>query len=114
MSRLELGPDHGSADISYEAMARSVRNRFADERPLATDIRCQGRETAWLRLFDASDDPVGRSRSWLRVSRDGSVIRTVFPDTFEPLLFAPGRVLGVKSMPDGTNRIARWTEALGD
>lgn len=109
MARLELGPEYANAGINFEAVAQRIRGRFAENRPPATDLRCQGPDTVWLRLFEPSIDPVGRGRSWLRIPREGSISRVDFPDTFDPVLFTPSHAFGFHTAPDGTRQLARWT-----
>jgi hypothetical protein len=108
MARLELGPDFEKAGINFAAEAASRRQAFAQEAPLATDLRCESGEVAWLRLFSTDHDPLGRSRSWLRVPRSGPVLRVTFPESFTPFLFTPREVFGMLQTPGGLQQAARW------
>lgn len=114
MSRLELGPDHEKAGINFASAARSMRGEFAEWRPFATDLRCEEGEAAWIRLFDTSVDPLGRSQSWLRVSPDTSPRQVSFPRGFTPALFTSDRVYGLLEAPNGDQRLAWWCEASVD
>ena len=106
MSRLELGPDHEEAGINFASAARSMRGEFAEWRSFATDLRCEEGEAAWIRLFDTSVDPLGRSQSWLRVSPDTSPRQVSFPRGFTPALFTSDRVYGLLEAPNGDQRLA--------
>jgi hypothetical protein len=110
MSRLELGPDHEEAGINFAGVARSMRRQFAEDRPFATDLRCQEGEAAWIRLFDTSLDPVGRSQEWLRVSPENPPLGVTFPTGFTPVLFTSNRVYGLLETPTGDQRLAWWSE----
>ena len=114
MSRLELGPDHEEAGINFASAARSMRGEFAEDRPFATDLRCEEGEAAWIRLFDTSVDPLGRSQRWLRVSPDTSPRQVSFPRGFTPALFTSDRVYGLLESPNGDQRLAWWCEASVD
>jgi hypothetical protein len=108
MARLELGPDFDKAPIEYGALARSSRDRFAEFRPGATDLRCESEAAAWLRLFDTSSDPLGRSHTWLRVSPEGERRRFSFPEEFTPTVFTPQGAYGMMEAPEGYQRLAWW------
>lgn len=113
MARLELGPDHDDAGVDYRAMAEARRHLFAENTPVATDLRCQVPGVAWIRLFDTEHDPLGRSRSWLRTSAGEAPLIVSFPRAFTPLLFTDKGVLGLLEAPGGAQRLGRWTEAPG-
>ncbi|TFH64049.1 MAG: hypothetical protein E4G90_08885 [Gemmatimonadales bacterium] len=108
MGRLELGPDHDEAGINYARMARASRDRFAERVPGATDLRCEAKGVAWLRLFDTSVDPLGRGQTWLRVSERGDSRRYRFPDGFTPMVFAGQGAYGVLEVPEGYQVLAWW------
>jgi hypothetical protein len=114
MSRLELGPDHEAAGINFASAARAMRGEFAEERPFATDLRCEEGDAAWIRLFDTSEDPLGRSQSWMRVSPDTFPRQVSFPRGFTPALFTSDRVYGLLESPNGDQRLAWWCEASVD
>lgn len=114
MSRLELGPGHEKAGINFASAARSLRGEFAEDRPFATDLRCQGEEAAWIRRFDTSLDPLGRSQEWLRVSPDAAPLEVSFPTGFSPVLFTSDRAFGFLEAPSGDQRLAWWSEAPVD
>jgi len=107
MARLELGPDYEGAGIDFTAMAAARRDQFPQRRPLATGLRCESGDVAWVRLFDTDTDPLGRSRTWLRVPASGPQDAIMFPAAFAPFVFTPEGVLGVLEAPDG-QRLARW------
>jgi hypothetical protein len=108
MGRLEIGPAHESAGIDYSRLARRYRNRFALEHPGPTEVRCQSKDVAWVRLFDPSADPIGKSRLWLRVSWHEDPLRFEFPRGFTPFLFLADGGYGVLEMVEGFQRLARW------
>jgi hypothetical protein len=107
MARLELGPDYEGAGIDFTAMAGARRDQFPQRRPLATGLRCASADVAWVRLFDTDPDPLGRSRTWLRVPASGPQDAVTFPPAFSPFVFTPQGALGVLEAPDG-QRLARW------
>ena len=108
MGRLELGPDHDAAGIDYARMARAARDRFADRHPGPTDIRCEAKGVAWLRLFETSVDPLGRGQTWLRVSEKEDSRRYRFPDGFIPMVFAGEGAYGVLEVAEGYQLLAWW------
>ena len=108
MARLELGPEFNDAGIDFAAEAAARREVFAEEAPLATDLRCESGDVAWLRLFSTDSDPLGRSRSWVRVPRSGPALKVTFPEPFTPFLFTPQGVLGMLESPGGLQLAARW------
>jgi hypothetical protein len=108
MARLELGPDFERAGIDFTALARAHQDRFVELRPLATDLRCEGRDVAWIRLFDTSADPLGRGQAWLRVSADGAYERFHFPPEFTPATFDGQGIYGVLEVPEGYQALAWW------
>ncbi|HSM61632.1 MAG TPA: hypothetical protein VK849_12575 [Longimicrobiales bacterium] len=109
MARLETGDDPESTGIDIAAMARTLRDRFAREAPVATGLRCGPGREGWLRLFDTSSDPLGRARDWL-VVRSTGVRRVRMPETFSPLIILADRVVGVLERPEG-QRLAWWPRA---
>lgn len=109
MARLELGPGFEKARIDYLRMARDNRDRFSENQPSVTDIRCESTENAWLRLFDTSHDPLGRSQTWIRVSRSGSSRRFTFHYEFKPSVFSNQGVFGLIEGADGSQRPGRWS-----
>jgi hypothetical protein len=111
MARLELGPEYENAAFDYDALARRYRDRFPAQRPLATDLRCESRDVAWIRLFDTRHDPLGRGTEWLRISARGSVEGYRFPPTFTPFRFQEGGVLGMLEVSGGHHQIlALWRQ----
>ncbi len=113
MGRLELGPDHETTGADYTGMARAVRERFAERRPVATDLRCQPGGVAWLRLFDTSADPLGRGQVWLKVPMVGEARRVGFPEGFVPMGFEAGGAYGVLEVPEGHQVLVWWGEGPG-
>jgi len=108
MARLELGPGYESSGIDFTNLAPDYRGRFADVRPMATDIRCESSDVAWLRLFDTSVDPLGRGADWIRVSIDTRTERFSFPSAFNPVVFTEEAVYGVMEVSQGHQTLARW------
>lgn len=113
MGRLEMGPDHEAAGADYPGMARAVRERFAERRPVATDLRCQPGGVAWLRLFDTSADPLGSGQVWLKVPMGGKARRVGFPPGFIPMGFEADGAYGVLEVPQGHQVLAWWGEEPG-
>ena len=111
MGRLELGPGYEAADIDYSRLAAQNMDRFARTAPLATDLRCESEDVAWIRLFDTSNDPLGRGRTWLRVERGGALAGLRFPQEFTPFVFGATGVVGVLTTADGQQQLARWVAA---
>jgi len=114
MARLEIGPGYEEAGINYTSMAKSYRDRFAERRPFATDLRCQSEEVAWLRRFDTSSNPLGRGQSWLKVSTDGTRQEVSFPVEFTPVVFTKQGAYGLFEAPEGYQRLAWWSENPAD
>lgn len=113
MGRLELGPEYQEGGIDYSAMAARNKARFAKEAPIATDLRCESEQVAWVRLFDTARDPLGRGRAWLRVERSGAVVEIRFPAEFTPILFRGRGVFGVLPHSDGQQQLGRWVGVEG-
>ena len=109
MARLELGPDYDAEGIDYAGMARAHQDRFADQHPGPTDLRCESGSVAWLRLFDTSVDPLGRGQSWLRVSKEEGPRRYQFPNEFTPAVFTADGAYGVLENPEGYQQVAWWS-----
>lgn len=106
MARLEIGADPEERGLDLSAMARSSRELFARDAPVATELRCGVGHEAWLRLFDTSLDPLGRGRDWLVVD-PGGFTRVRLPDGFSPLVILRDRIVGV--LEDGQGqRVASW------
>lgn len=106
MARLEIGADPEERGLDLSAMARSSRELFARDAPVATELRCGVGHEAWLRLFDTSSDPLGRGRDWLVVDTIGFT-RVRLPGGFSPLVILPDRIVGVLEEARG-QRIAWW------
>lgn len=106
MARLELGADPEDRGLDLPAMARSSRELFAREAPVATELRCGVGHEAWLRLFDTSSDALGRGRDWLVVDAMGFT-RVRLPVGFSPLVILADRIVGVLEEARG-QRIAWW------
>jgi hypothetical protein len=109
MWRLELGPGFRNVDFDFPRLATEYRHLFPPDQPPVTDIRCESMEVVWLRLFDTTHDPLGRSQSWKKVSKDGSSGRITFPASFVPRVFSPQAVWGLTEGPDGSQRLGRWS-----
>ena len=108
MARLELGPEFEAAGIDFRGFARQARDRFAEEAPSATDIRCETKSTVWLQLFDTSHDSTGKSQTWIQISRSGSSRRFTFPNSFTPSVFSSEGVFGLSEGAEGVQRLSRW------
>ena len=108
MARLELGPDFEAAGIDFAGLARASRDRFVDSHPGPTDIRCEPYGAAWLRLFDTTVDPLGKGRTWVRVSVREDPIKYSFPEEFIPFVFTAEGAYGVLERPDGYQLLAWW------
>jgi len=106
MARLELGSDYRDRGIDFRRMAEQARDRFAEMRPLVTDLRCQGSGTAWLRLFSTQHDPLGRSSWWVQVGPDGLINKADSPAGFSPFLFRDEGHIGSYELPGGEQAIA--------
>lgn len=111
MARLELGPGWRAAEIDYKRLASRYEDRFAKSKPGATEIRCESRETAWLRLFDTESDPTGKGQMWIRVKRIGETTKFRFNHAFSPLVFSSRLVIGSVTMPDGSQALGQWRPA---
>ena len=109
MWRLELGPGFRNADFDFQRLATKYRHLFPPDQPPVTDIRCESMEVVWLRLFDTTHDPLGRSQSWKKVSKDGPSERITFPASFVPRVFSPQAVWGLAEGPNGSQRLGRWS-----
>ena len=110
MARLELGPSVDEAALDLGRMARSVRDRFAENRPLVVDLHCEGNLTAWVQTFDTSLDPLGRGPIWQRISADGTSQMVRFPGPFSPFVFTQNGVFGVSENSEGSQTLA-WSPA---
>ena len=110
MGRLEIGPGYEDSGIDFTGLARGYRSRFADRRPVATDLRCESRGVAWMRMFDTSVDPLGRGTDWLKVSADALVERFSFPAEFNPAIFTGQAIYGLLEVSGGHQALARWGE----
>jgi len=110
MARLELGPGYQDSGIDFTSLAGAYRNQFADQRPLATDVRCESRGVAWIRMFGTSTDPLGRGTEWLRVSTDADIERFSFPAEFYPAIFTGQAIYGILEVSEGHQVLARWGE----
>lgn len=109
MARLELGPDFRTAGIDFPSMARAYRDHFARFRPIGTELRCAGRNTAWIRLFDTTFDPLGRGSEWI-VATPGRVGFSVrFPPEFTPFLFSVETVIGATETTGGFQVLGSWS-----
>jgi hypothetical protein len=108
MARIELGPDFETAVIDFAGLAKAYRGRFAESHPGPTDIRCESGAAAWLRLFDTTVDPLGKGRTWLRVSRDEAPVKYSFPEDFIPAAFTRNGAYGVWEHPEGYQLLAWW------
>jgi hypothetical protein len=102
-----LAPGPVLARFSHHAGPASGGPREWEALPLATGLRCASADVAWVRLFDTDPDPLGRSRTWLRVPASGPQDAVTFPPAFRPFVFTPQGALGVVEAPDG-QRLARW------
>ena len=89
MARHELGPEYSTQGIDFSLMARQHRSRFATHQPLATDLRCQGPNLAWLRLFSTSSDPLGRGSNWIAMDDGGAVHHMSAPGRGHPSALSP-------------------------
>lgn len=109
MARLEMGPDYRTAGIDFAQMARTTRDRFAEDRPGVTGMLCGEEGEVWLRLFDTDPDPLGRGREWLlvRAGEQPSLIR--FPRAFKPFRFSRIRALGIVEIP-GEGQGLAWMD----
>ena len=101
MARLEIGPEYDTHGIDFGVMARQFRDRFAADRPAVTDLRCQGGNTLWLRLFSTNNDPLGKGDVWLLAPRDGPIRKVRTPIGFTPFLFRPEGPIGSSRLPGG-------------
>jgi hypothetical protein len=110
MGRLEMGPGYEDSGIDFTGLARGYRSRFADQRPVATDVRCESREVAWMRMFDTSVDPLGRGTDWLKVSTDAGIERFNFPAEFNPVVFTGQAIYGLLEVSEGHQALAQWGE----
>ena len=106
MARIELGPEYRQHDLQIRRMARSYRDRFATETPVVTDLRCEDRNTIWLRLFSTANDPLGRGSDWIRVDAQGFRGHRRAPPGFTPFLFTSAGYFGLLELPDGDQIIA--------
>jgi len=86
------------------------RSIFPEEAPPVTDIRCQAPGGAWLRLFDTSQDPVGRSQTWQMVMGRTSHRRVTFPGDFMPTLFTDHGAVGFMAGADGLQHLSLWSD----
>jgi len=107
MARLELGPQYHTHEIDFAMMARRNRDRFATERPIVTDLRCQKTGTAWLRLFSTNTDPLGRGSDWILFGMDGPRHHVRTPAGFTPFLFTSEGHFGSSELLGGDQAIAR-------
>jgi len=110
MGRLELGPGYEDSGIDFASLALEYRSQFADQRPVATDLRCESRGVAWMRMFDTSADPLGRGTDWLKVSIDAVIERFNFPAEFNPVVFTGQAIYGTLEVSEGHQSLARWGE----
>ena len=108
MARLELGPDFDKAGLDFRQMAQARQGQFVAEHPGPTDLRCEGRNAAWLRLFGTAVDPVGRGREWVRLTADARTYRYRFPPEYAPFAFSASGAIGTIETPDGLRVLARW------
>ena len=114
MARLEIGPGYEEAEINYASMAKTYRDRFAEYRPIATDLRCESKGVAWFRLFDTSSDPLGRGKTWMKAGREGTRQKVRFPLEFTPFVFTEGGIFGLLEAPEGHERLAWWAGETTD
>ncbi len=110
--RVESGAGSPIPESYIQRLEQRFRPVFAKEAPPVTDIRCQAPGTAWLRLFDTSQDPVGRSQTWERVSDNNDHRRITFPPGFTPLVFSGQGAVGLMTGPDGLEHLARWPDPI--
>lgn len=113
MARLELGPGFDREFLDLRALARANADRFAEVRPIVTDLRSESTDVVWVRRFGTSADPLGRGTEWIRVPSHGSVEEVRFPKEFTPLAFDPDGALGVLEMDGGSQMLARWRPPKG-
>ena len=109
MARLELGPEYRAHDLDLSTMAQRLRDRFAKEQPFVTDLRCQGDDTAWIRLFSTETDPLGKGSDWIRVDPSGPSHFMRTPVGFTPFLFTSEGSFGSMETPGGDQVIALAT-----
>jgi len=107
MARLELGPDYQSDGIDLRSMAQGMRDRFSSERPLLTDLRCQGPALAFGRRFGTEDDPLGRGQEWIAINEDGPFRHIRVPSGSTPFLFTSEGSIGTMILSDTDQVIAR-------
>ncbi|MBT8396751.1 MAG: hypothetical protein HKO65_06120 [Gemmatimonadetes bacterium] len=114
MGRLELGPGYEASGVDYPRLAQGYRDRFAGQRPVATDLRCESRDAAWIRTFDTATDPLGRGTDWLRIASDTIIERFRFPADFSPAIFTAQAIYGLLENSEGHQALARWNLGLAE
>ena len=100
-----------SARLIQGAVARleGTPEQHAAVLPQYVDFRCDGDGTMWLRPMDLEAGGMAGSATWLRIDRNGTVREVTFPERFDPLRFAAGRVWGVVRDELDVAAVA-WTE----
>jgi hypothetical protein len=95
-------------DLDTAVIERSVDdhvlkhwNQYPATTPYAVSIMCGSGRQVWLQEFSTASGPLGLSDVWsvYEPGRD-SLIRVQFPESFEPMRIANGRIFGVST--DGT------------
>ena len=108
--RVESESGFRAPEPYIQRLERRFRPIFPKEAPPVTDIRCQAPGTAWLRLFDTSQDPVWRSQTWQRVTDRSGHRRITFPPGFTPLAFTGEGAFGLITGSDGLEHVANWSD----
>lgn len=85
--------------------------QFAEVFPEYADLRCAEDGSLWIQHFDPGFGQMGRSPGWLRIEPDGAMTEVVLPETFTPLRFEAGKILGVSRDLYGVESVA-WMDEV--
>jgi len=86
---------------------QSTQAWYASTVPSIVGLLCDDEGRVWLQRFDTRDDPLGKSRTWTVVGRDGATTTVRVPAGFVPLAFRRASVVGISRDSLGVETVGR-------
>ena len=104
---LENQADTSTLERRVTEQLRSARTRYAPTVPSIVGLSCDDQGRIWLQRFDTRDDPLGKSRTWTVLGKQGESATVQVPAGFTPLVFSRQNLLGISRDSLGVETVAR-------
>jgi hypothetical protein len=104
---LENQADTSTLEHRVAEQLQSTKAWYASTVPSIVGLLCDDRGRVWLQQFDTRDDPLGKSRTWMVVGREGASATVRVPAGFVPLAFSQASIVGISRDSLGVETVGR-------